>query len=124
MLISHSQTFLVRTCFKALLNEINLCPFLAGIALSGYAAALGVGALVLPNDLAAWVQVIEGLNMSANTLVGLKFALAFPATYHTLNGVRHLLWDNGLFLKLNEVYTTGWLMLALAIVSAGALAVY
>lgn len=100
----------------------NASHSVVGIALTGYAAALGLGALVLPNDLAAWITVIEGLQLSAPTLAAAKFTLAFPATYHTLNGVRHLCWDNGLFLQLSEVYTTGWLMLALAVVSAGGLA--
>lgn len=104
--------------------EMTKTPFLcAGIALTGYAFTLGMSALMLPNDCAAWITVIEGLQLSAGTLAVAKFTLAFPATYHTFNGIRHLCWDNGLFLQLKEVYTTGWLMLAVATVAAGALAV-
>lgn len=92
------------------------------MALTGYAAALGVGALVLPNDFAYWVTAIEGLHLGATSLALIKFSLAFPATYHTINGVRHLFWDNGFFLSLKDVYTTGWLMLALSVVTAAGLA--
>nr|YP_010881035.1 succinate dehydrogenase subunit 3 [Apopellia endiviifolia]WIA66168.1 succinate dehydrogenase subunit 3 [Apopellia endiviifolia]WIA66209.1 succinate dehydrogenase subunit 3 [Apopellia endiviifolia]WIA66250.1 succinate dehydrogenase subunit 3 [Apopellia endiviifolia]WIA66291.1 succinate dehydrogenase subunit 3 [Apopellia endiviifolia]WIA66332.1 succinate dehydrogenase subunit 3 [Apopellia endiviifolia] len=31
--------------------------------------------------------------------------------YHMSNGVRHLLWDSGLFLELSKVYTSGIIML-------------
>jgi len=31
--------------------------------------------------------------------------------YHMSNGIRHLLWDLGLFLELSKVYTSGIIML-------------
>lgn len=84
------------------------------MALTGYAAALGIGALVTPYDFSAFVTMVEGLQLSAPSLALIKFSLAFPATFHTCNGVRHLLWDMGKFLKLSEVYSTGYLMLAVS----------
>lgn len=56
--------------------------------------------------------------MSAATLAFIKFYVALPATFHTINGVRHLMWDNGKFLKLTEVYKTGWTALGLSIAAA------
>lgn len=38
--------------------------------------------------------------------------------YHMSNGVRHLLWDSGLFLELSKVYTSGIIMLLCAAFSA------
>nr|YP_010881200.1 succinate dehydrogenase subunit 3 [Pellia neesiana]WIA66948.1 succinate dehydrogenase subunit 3 [Pellia neesiana]WIA66989.1 succinate dehydrogenase subunit 3 [Pellia neesiana]WIA67030.1 succinate dehydrogenase subunit 3 [Pellia neesiana] len=38
--------------------------------------------------------------------------------YHMSNGVRHLLWDSGLFLELSQVYTSGIIMLFCAAFSA------
>lgn len=93
-----------------------------GMALSGYAAALGFGALVLPYDFATFVTMVEGLNLSAPALAIIKFVLAYPATYHTCNGVRHLFWDMGKFLKLGEVYSTGYLMLGVSFILAALLA--
>lgn len=84
------------------------------MALTGYAAALGFGALLLPHDFDTCMTMLEGLKLSAPTLMMAKFVLAFPATYHTCNGVRHLFWDMGKFLKLKEVYSTGWLMLGVS----------
>ncbi len=35
--------------------------------------------------------------------------LIFAArSYHFFNGIRHFLWDSGLFLDLSAVYSTGW----------------
>lgn len=58
------------------------------------------------------------MQLSAATLAFIKFYLALPVTFHTLNGVRHLSWDNGKFLKINEVYKTGYTVLGLSVVSA------
>lgn len=92
------------------------------MALTGYAAALGLGALVLPHDFTVYMTMVEGLKLSAPTLALIKFYIAFPATYHTFNGIRHLCWDMGSFLKLKEVYSTGYIMLGVSVVTAGILA--
>lgn len=81
------------------------------MVLAGYAASLGFGALVLPHDFSSYITMIEGLHLSSTSLVVLKFLLAYPLAFHTCNGIRHLSWDMGKFLKLNEVYTTGYAML-------------
>lgn len=91
------------------------------MALTGYAAALGLGALVLPNDFSFYITMIEGLKLNAPALAFIKFYIALPATFHTCNGVRHLLWDSGRFLKLNEIYSTGWIMLGTSVVLAAIL---
>lgn len=88
------------------------------MALSGFAAALAITTLVLPHDFSYYVTVVEGLKLSVPTLALIKYFIALPATYHTINGVRHLLWDSGKFLKLNEVYLTGYITLALSVVAA------
>ncbi|CAG8738360.1 22365_t:CDS:2 [Cetraspora pellucida] len=46
-----------------------------------------------------------------------KFALAFPFTFHTFNGVRHLIWDTGSALTLKGVYATGYTVLGLSAIS-------
>lgn len=93
-----------------------------GLALAAYASALGIGALVCPQDVSSYVTMLEGLQLSATTLTAGKFILAYPMAYHTVNGVRHLIWDTGKFLKMSEVYSTGYAMLGLSVVLAGILA--
>lgn len=80
--------------------------------LSGYATALGVGALVLPNDISHYITMIEGLNLSPATLFIAKVLIAAPFGYHFANGIRHLYWDTAKGLSIKEVYSTGYTMLA------------
>lgn len=92
--------------------------------MTGYAGALCLGAVLPPNDISYWVTVIESMQLSSPTLAFIKFYVALPATYHTLNGIRHLAWDNGLNLQLKDVYWTGYTVVALSFISALGLAVY
>ncbi|KAG2234291.1 hypothetical protein INT48_002881 [Thamnidium elegans] len=41
-----------------------------------------------------------------------KATLATPFVFHSLNGVRHLVWDAGKCLDIKDVYTTGYAVLA------------
>lgn len=92
-----------------------------GIALTGYAAIFGIAALTCPDGANSVVSLIEGLNLGAASLGALKFTLAFPFAFHTVNGVRHLFWDLGKFLTIKEVYTTGYAMLLVSTILAIAL---
>lgn len=89
-------------------------------------AGLGVvicGATILPpHDISSWISAIEALNLSTPTLAALKFDLAFLTTFHTFNGIRHLLWDNATFLELHNVYKTGYAVVGISTVSAAILA--
>jgi succinate dehydrogenase (ubiquinone) cytochrome b560 subunit len=51
----------------------------------------------------------------------LKMGFAFPFTYHSLNGLRHLVWDTGAAMTNRQVAVTGWSVVGLAGVSALAL---
>ncbi|XP_055385237.1 succinate dehydrogenase cytochrome b560 subunit, mitochondrial-like [Condylostylus longicornis] len=104
------------TIYKYQLTSVlSITHRFTGIALTGYAITLGLSALVLPHDFSHFVTIVEGLNMSENTLVILKTLLAFPVVYHGCNGVRHLLWDKAKFLTIKEVYATGYVMLIASI---------
>lgn len=102
-------------------SVLSITHRFTGLALTGYATVLAVGALALPHDISHYITMIESLQLSAPTLLATKFVLAFPATYHTVNGVRHLFWDLGRFLSIKEVYTTGYTMLGISTVLAGIL---
>ena len=51
-----------------------------------------------------------------------KMLVALPFTYHSFNGVRHLVWDMGAMLSNQQVINTGWVVVGLSAVSALALA--
>ncbi|OKL64154.1 hypothetical protein UA08_00331 [Talaromyces atroroseus] len=48
----------------------------------------------------------------------LKFSIAMPFTFHSFNGVRHLIWDTGRFFTNKQVIQTGWTVVALSTLSA------
>ena len=52
-----------------------------------------------------------------------KFGVALPFVFHSLNGVRHLVWDTGRELKNGSVNWTGWAVVGGTVVGSGALAV-
>lgn len=50
-----------------------------------------------------------------------KFILAFPFTFHTTNGIRHLAWDNLKGLQIGTLYQSGYVTVGIASVWAGLL---
>ena len=48
--------------------------------------------------------------------------IAMPFTFHSFNGVRHLVWDVGKELSNRQVQVTGWGVLGVSVVSAMVLA--
>ncbi|KAG0366959.1 hypothetical protein BC939DRAFT_452239 [Gamsiella multidivaricata] len=87
----------------------------------GGAIAYAVGPMVgLGFDAATVTSAIATLPVAAK--IAGKFVVAFPFTYHSFNGIRHLLWDTARGLTLKGVYATGYTVLGLSTVSAVALA--
>lgn len=58
---------------------------------------------------ASWPLVVK---------LSLKMLLAFPFTFHSFNGIRHLVWDMGAQMKNQQVINTGWITLGVSVVSA------
>lgn len=93
-----------------------------GMMLSSYAMFLGLGTLFIPGGIPCFIEVMNDLCIPAPLLFLGKSLLALPLTYHTFNGIRHLGWDMGKYLTIKEVYSTGYVVSALAVVSALVLA--
>ncbi|BGP38486.1 cytochrome b subunit of succinate dehydrogenase, Sdh3p [Rhodotorula kratochvilovae] len=95
-----------------------------GTALSAAIYALFLGHLGAPLvgaelDSAALLEAFA--NLPAWAQYTAKAAVALPASYHTLNGFRHLGWDMGHFLQLKSSYMAGYAVLAGTAVSTAAL---
>ena len=96
------------------------------IAHRGAGIALGVGAAFFAwwllaaasgPDAYGTAQAFFGSVVGIIVLVGFTFALF----YHLCNGIRHLFWDAGMGLELDQAYRSGWTVIAAAIVlTAGA----
>jgi succinate dehydrogenase (ubiquinone) cytochrome b560 subunit len=61
---------------------------------------------------AAWPMLLK---------VAAKFAVAMPFTFHSINGVRHLVWDLGKNFKNKTIVATGWTVVGLSVASTLAL---
>ena len=66
------------------------------------------------------VAAFAGLGAITKGLI--KFGFALPFTYHSFNGVRHLIWDSGRQLTNKQVQVGGWTVVAISVVSALGLA--
>ena len=78
VLLSLSVSVSVSVCLS-----LRLPPFPA-------ISALALAALVLPGSYTHYLDLISALSVGPY-LIGLaKFGLAFPVSFHTFNGIRHL----------------------------------
>ncbi|XP_029668126.1 succinate dehydrogenase cytochrome b560 subunit, mitochondrial-like [Formica exsecta] len=105
-----------------LTSLLSLTHRTTGIMLASYAMFLGLGTLFIPGGIPCFIETVDNLCLPLPVLFAGKTLLALPATYHTFNGIRHLAWDFGIFLTIKEVYSTGYVVSALTVISALALA--
>jgi len=83
---------------------------------SGVIAAAGIGALMYPGDSAAFLSMIKALDIPIWILVPAKCALVWPLVYHTINGIRHLVWDFSRGLHLKPIYISGYLIFGASLI--------
>ncbi|XP_015610035.1 succinate dehydrogenase cytochrome b560 subunit, mitochondrial [Cephus cinctus] len=105
-----------------LTSMLSITHRATGIALSSYAIIFGFSALLLPGGVPCLIESIQALCLPGPILFVGKALVAFPATFHYFNGIRHLIWDLGKCLTIKEVYTTGYIVMALGAITAVALA--
>ncbi|XP_073981898.1 succinate dehydrogenase, subunit C [Rhodnius prolixus] len=89
-----------------LTSMMSISHRITGMALTGYAVVLAGASFFV--DIAHVASAIQAWHLPIVLTFPLKFVLAFPAAYHLLNGIRHLVWDSGKALTLKEVYITGY----------------
>ncbi|ERE74015.1 succinate dehydrogenase cytochrome b560 subunit [Cricetulus griseus] len=106
---------MVLTTTWVLENEPRLA-FLAGVSL------FGLSALLLPGNFESYLMFIKSLCLGPALIHSAKFVLVFPLMYHSLNGIRHLIWDLGKGLSISQVYQSGVAVLMLAVLSSVGLA--
>ena len=99
---------------------------ITGSILSGAFYIFGFGYLVQPVLGLHWFEspsmVAAAAAMPLLAKIPLKFFMAFQLTYHSFNGIRHLVWDTGRQFTNQQVIRTGWFVMGLSAVTAGLLA--
>ncbi|GAA5974185.1 hypothetical protein JCM11641_003313 [Rhodosporidiobolus odoratus] len=105
-----SVSSIVNRATGAALSAAIYAIFLGHVAAPAFGASLDSATMIEAfSSLPSWMQ------LSA------KAAIAFPASYHTLNGFRHLGWDMGYFLHLKSSYMAGYAVIGATAVSTAAL---
>nr|XP_061795625.1 succinate dehydrogenase cytochrome b560 subunit, mitochondrial-like [Nerophis lumbriciformis] len=95
-----------------------------GVGLSGAISAFAVAALVLPGSYPHYLDLIHSLSVGPFLIALAKIGIAFPVSYHTFNGIRHLWWDIGKGFKIPEVYRSGYTVIGLSVITAIATAIF
>ena len=108
--------YLIGPYYKPQLTSmLSIANRLTGVFLTAVSTPLILWwclALALGPDAFATVQAFMGSFIGKPlVLISLLFLC-----YHLMNGIRHLVWDTGHFLELENVYRTGWAMLAASFV--------
>ncbi|XP_034376675.1 succinate dehydrogenase cytochrome b560 subunit, mitochondrial [Arvicanthis niloticus] len=101
---------------------MSVCHRGSGIALSGGVSLFGLSALLLPGNFESYLMFVKSLCLGPTLIYTAKFVLVFPLMYHTLNGIRHLMWDLGKGLAMTQVWQSGMAVLVLAVLSSVGLA--
>ena len=83
--------------------------------------ALSVGSILL----VAWIssavysaEAFASMNRFLGGFIGqfVLFGWTFSLIYHSVSGVRHLIWDTGRLLEVKQIYSSSKIVLAIAIV--------
>ncbi|RKF59124.1 Succinate dehydrogenase cytochrome B subunit, mitochondrial [Erysiphe neolycopersici] len=106
------------TWYLSALNRITGCIVSGGFYVFG-AAYLVSPAFGWHMDSATIAAAFGALPLAIK--LGLKTLVALPFTFHSINGVRHLVWDMGKAFTNQAVIRTGWAVVGLSIFSALAL---
>ena len=100
---------------------------ITGSILSGSLYLFGFAYLVAPAfgwhlESASMAAAFAAWPVAAKVLT--KFLLAWPFTFHSFNGLRHLAWDMGSNLTNKQVIVTGWTVIGISFVTALGLTFY
>ncbi len=83
--------------------------------------ALSVGSILLVAWISSAVHSAEAFASMSRFLGGffgqfVLFGWTFSLIYHSVSGVRHLIWDTGRLLEVEQIYSSSKIVLAIAIV--------
>ncbi|RZF46452.1 hypothetical protein LSTR_LSTR012527 [Laodelphax striatellus] len=88
-----------------------------GTGIVAYVYALGLAAgSFCPYSYPEIVNSVAAFGIPAAVIFAFKWGLAFPVTFHTFNGIRHLNWDIGRSLSISGVFNTGYAVLIATVI--------
>ncbi|KAK3587675.1 hypothetical protein CHS0354_042459 [Potamilus streckersoni] len=103
-----------------LVMMLSLCHRTTGIAMALTISGVSITLLALPGDYATYLNMVKELHVGPLIIGTFKFLISFTASYHYLNGIRHLAYDWAKGFELKDSHASGYFVLALAtLVSTG-----
>jgi succinate dehydrogenase (ubiquinone) cytochrome b560 subunit len=81
-----------------------------GVALTVVIYAGAISYIPCQQAVSQILHAYQALQLPALIPMTAKIMLAWPFCFHTLNGIRHLVWDTGMALSLKAVYVGGWIV--------------
>ncbi|XP_062499998.1 succinate dehydrogenase cytochrome b560 subunit, mitochondrial-like [Corticium candelabrum] len=94
-----------------------------GMMLAGGLVSFGIGMLIT-RDVNTMLSALQSLHLSPSIIFLEKLCCAFPFTYHTLNGLRHLAWDMAIGLNMPAIYRSSYVVLLLSLITTGIFAAW
>lgn len=106
---------------------VSIATRVTGVTLSGSLYLYATAFLLSP--VMGWNIGSEGLVSAFTSLPpsaqwALKLGFALPFTFHSFNGVRHLIWDTGKMFTNKQVALSGWAVVGASGVAALLLALW
>lgn len=97
-----------------LTSGLSIFNRVTGVALGFGLPVFVFWLMVLGKDEKAYDLFLACAHSTVGTILLMGWSWAFA--FHLCMGVRHLLWDMGLFLEIKQVYRTGYVALAASVV--------
>ncbi|KAL1235914.1 Succinate dehydrogenase cytochrome b560 subunit [Trichinella spiralis] len=94
---------------------------ISGVVMGTTVALFSIGLMAAPFDFTTLIEYIRNLHLPVVFVYAVKYAIAWPLTFHTLNGVRFLAFDLAKGTDIPTVYKTGWTVVGLSLVIAAIL---
>jgi len=72
---------------------MSLAHRISGAAVGVVFYAGGIALAVAPDTIPVYMEALKSLELGPAVMFPVKFIIAFPVMYHTMTGIRHMVWD-------------------------------
>ncbi|KJE92286.1 succinate dehydrogenase cytochrome b subunit [Capsaspora owczarzaki ATCC 30864] len=104
-----------------LTSVLSITHRATGAAMTFAISTAAVYSALSVHDFAYNIDLVRSLDLPSVVTLTAKYILAWPLVYHSLNGIRHLVWDSGRALVLKDTYLGGYIVFGLSLVGASLL---
>jgi len=100
-----------------LTSTLSIMHRLTGLGASVALYGAGIGAIFTTQNFPETLQLVQSM-VPHSLILASKVAVGGALLYHTLNGVRHLVWDVGYGFQLKHLYMSGYVVVVLTAIGA------